>query len=207
MSDAATGAGDGTVGWTYSVANSATQYLAAGPDRDRELHRHDRRRQRRHGRPAGDGDRHRHQRRADHHALADASGRGDRGRGDPTLSDSGTIAFNDVDLIDVHTTSVAAAGSNTLGGTLTLVRSERRRPGPATARWAGPTAWPTAPRSTWRLGQTATESFTVTIDDGNGGTVDQLVTVTITGTNDAPTITRGDRRERRGDRGRASAER
>ena len=38
-------------------------------------------------------------------------------------------------------------------------------------------------------GQTATETFTVTIDDGNGGTVDQLVTVTITGTNDDPTIT------------------
>src|SRR5947207_3174747 len=39
-------------------------------------------------------------------------------------------------------------------------------------------------------GQTATEKFTVTISDGHsGGTVDQLVTVTITGTNDAPTIT------------------
>src|SRR6202008_1498480 len=30
VSDAATGAGDGTVTWTYTVANSATQYLAAG---------------------------------------------------------------------------------------------------------------------------------------------------------------------------------
>ncbi len=37
-------------------------------------------------------------------------------------------------------------------------------------------------------GQTVTENFTVTISDGQGGTVDQLVTVTITGTNDAPTL-------------------
>ena len=38
-------------------------------------------------------------------------------------------------------------------------------------------------------GQTATESFTVTISDGHGGTVDQVVTITVTGTNEAPTIT------------------
>ena len=30
VSDAATGAGDGTVTWTYAVANAATQYLAVG---------------------------------------------------------------------------------------------------------------------------------------------------------------------------------
>jgi VCBS repeat-containing protein len=37
-------------------------------------------------------------------------------------------------------------------------------------------------------GQTASEVFTVTISDGNGGTVTQNVTVTATGTNDAPVI-------------------
>ena len=30
VSDTATGAGDGTVTWTYAVANAATQYLAVG---------------------------------------------------------------------------------------------------------------------------------------------------------------------------------
>ena len=85
---------------------------------------------------------------------------------------------------------MAAAGGNTLGGTLTLGAASAAT-GAGAARWAGPTAWPTAPRSTWPLGQTATETFTVTIDDGHGGTVDQLVTVTVTGTNDAPTITVG----------------
>src|SRR5438270_7203208 len=34
-------------------------------------------------------------------------------------------------------------------------------------------------------GQTATEKFTVTVSDGHGGTVDQLVTITIHGTNEA----------------------
>src|SRR2546421_260940 len=42
------------------------------------------------------------------------------------------------------------------------------------------------------VGQTATESFTVSIDDGHGGSVDQLVSITVTGTNEAPTITAAD---------------
>ena len=53
-------------------------------------------------------------------------------------------------------------------------------------------------------GEQATETFTVTTDDGNGGTVDQLVTMTITGTNDAPTVSAAVRRG--GDRGRECAD-
>ena len=41
-------------------------------------------------------------------ALRDGSGRGDRGRAPADLSDTGTIAFNDVDLIDAHTYSVVS---------------------------------------------------------------------------------------------------
>ena len=51
---------------------------------------------------------------------------------------------------------------------------------------------PTTPRDYLAEGQTATESFTVTIADGHGGTVDQIVTITVTGTNEAPTITAAD---------------
>ncbi len=40
-------------------------------------------------------------------------------------------------------------------------------------------------------GETVEETFTVSVDDGNGGTVDETVVVTITGTNDAPTIDAG----------------
>lgn len=39
------------------------------------------------------------------------------------------------------------------------------------------------------LGQIVTEVYTVTVNDGEGGTVNQTVIITITGTNDAPIIT------------------
>ncbi|RSE72490.1 VCBS domain-containing protein, partial [Achromobacter denitrificans] len=40
-------------------------------------------------------------------------------------------------------------------------------------------------------GQKLTQTYTVTIADGKGGTVTQDIVITITGTNDAPTITSG----------------
>ncbi len=36
--------------------------------------------------------------------------------------------------------------------------------------------------------QTKVEHFTITLDDGNGSTVDRTIDVTITGTNDAPVV-------------------
>ena len=78
-----------------------------GPDRDREVHGDHRRRPRRHGRPAvtvtitGTND--------DPTITLRAptrSGAVTEDAATPTLTDTGTIAFNDVDLIDVHTTSV-----------------------------------------------------------------------------------------------------
>ncbi len=38
-------------------------------------------------------------------------------------------------------------------------------------------------------GETKLETFTITLDDGHGGTVSQTIEVTITGTNDAPVLT------------------
>ncbi|WP_210243716.1 calcium-binding protein [Mesorhizobium sp. B2-5-7] len=120
-------------------------------------------------------------------AATDALGAVTEDAADPTLSDTGTIAFNDIDLIDVHTTSVVAAGTNTLGGTLTMgAVSELATTEPGTVGWT----YQVANSATQYLaeGETATENFTVTIADGHGGTVDQLVTVTVTGTNDAPVV-------------------
>ncbi|TPK57670.1 type I secretion protein, partial [Mesorhizobium sp. B2-4-15] len=101
------------------------------------------------------------------------------------LSTTGTITFDDVDLIDTHTVSAAPAATNTLGGTLTPVVSDT-----ATGAGNGTVTWTytVADDATDYLaqGQTATETFTVTIADGHGGTVDQLVTITITGTDDSP---------------------
>jgi VCBS repeat-containing protein len=41
------------------------------------------------------------------------------------------------------------------------------------------------------VGETLTETFTVTVSDGNGGSDTQVVTVTINGTNDGPEVTSG----------------
>ena len=105
----------------------------------------------------------------------------------PTLTDSGTITFDELDLTDAHTTSVTAAGGNTFGGALTASVTD-----PATGAGDGTVTWnySLANSATQSLaaGQTVNEQFTVTINDGHGGTVSQLITVTVTGTNDAPVL-------------------
>ena len=108
----------------------------------------------------------------------------------PNLSTTGTITFADVDKIDTHSVSAVADAGNTLGGTLTPVVTTD-----ATGGVAGTVTWTytVADNATDYLavGQTATEKFTVTVSDGHGGTASQLVTITINGTNEAPTISAG----------------
>ena len=82
---------------------------------------------------------------------------------------------------------MTADAGNTLGGTLTMgAVSESATTEPGTVGWT----YEVANSATQYLaaGETATEKFTVTIDDGHGGTVSQAVTMTITGTNDGPDI-------------------
>src|SRR5258706_15773012 len=97
------------------------------------------------------------------------------------------MTFADVDKIDTHSVSAVADAGNTLGGTLTPVVTTD-----ATGGVAGTVTWTytVANNATDNLavGQTATEKFTVTVSDGHGGTASQLVTITINGTNEAPTI-------------------
>ena len=86
----------------------------------------------------------------------------------PTLSTTGSIIFNDVDLIDLHSTSVTPDAGNTLGGTLTMgAVSESPTTEPGTVGWT----YNVADDATDYLaaGQTASETFTVTIADGHGG--------------------------------------
>src|SRR5438094_625972 len=131
----------GTVGWTYSVADDATDYLAAGQTATEKFTV-----------TIADG----HGGTVDQlvtitihgtneaptitAAATDATGSVNEDATTPNLSTTGTITFNDVDLIDVHSTSVAADAGNTLGGTLTMGsvsesattepgRSEERRVG------------------------------------------------------------------------------
>ncbi|MEK9283714.1 VCBS domain-containing protein [Bradyrhizobium sp. ISRA442] len=122
-----------------------------------------------------------------------------------TLAANGTITFRDPDLTDTHTASFVLKSSdahaNLPGYSETAPLSEigtfaltavTEHPGVSTI---GSVGWSfTLDDSNPVLqslaeGQTITQVYTVTVDDHHGGTVSQDVTVTITGTNDAPTIT------------------
>jgi len=102
------------------------------------------------------------------------------------LTDSGTIAFSDVDLSDVHTASATAIGS-TLGGLTVAKDSDTTGTG-----MGGQLTWSYSVAAGalefMAAGETRVESFTVTLDDQNGGVVTQQVDVTLTGTNDGPVI-------------------
>ena len=110
----------------------------------------------------------------------------------PNLTDKGTILFNDVDLTDTHTMKAAPSLGNTLGGTLTF------GPVAESATTSGGTvAWTyTVANSAVQYlaeNQIASEAFTVTIDDGHGGSTSQVLYAVVAGRNDgpafAPTVT------------------
>jgi VCBS repeat-containing protein len=94
------------------------------------------------------------------------------------LTDSGSIAFTDVDLTDTHSVSVAATGTP-LGGLTASVSG-------GAINWSYQVA--AGAVEYLAAGQTKVEQFTVTLNDGHGGVVDRVIEVTITGTNDAPVI-------------------
>ncbi|MCP3392950.1 VCBS domain-containing protein [Bradyrhizobium sp. CCGB12] len=120
-----------------------------------------------------------------------------------TLLADGTVAFNDPDLTDVHTASFALKstlssahlpgfnnGTSHIGTFALAAVSES--PGVSSrgsVGWTFTVADNDPVLQSLAKGQTITQVYTVTVDDHHGGTVTQDVTVTITGTNDAPTIT------------------
>ncbi|MDP9911823.1 VCBS repeat-containing protein [Variovorax boronicumulans] len=104
------------------------------------------------------------------------------------LSNSGVIGFSDLDLSDVHLVSATGTPVGSVLGSLTAVKN------------ADTTGTGTGGQLTWTYtvnataveylaaGQTRVESFTITVNDQHGGIVTRQIDVTITGTNDAPTI-------------------
>jgi len=183
ITDVATGSGAGSVTWSYSVANSATQYLAAG-----EIV-------------------------TETYTVTVSDGQGGSfnqmvtititGTNDAPVvtgavaagavtedgvtAATGTIAFSDVDLIDAHNVTVAAAADGYLG-TFTASVSDA-----STGDGAGVVGWNFAADNAalqfLAAGETRTQTYTVTVSDGQGGSFNQMVTITITGTNDAPVVT------------------
>ncbi|MDZ7708512.1 MAG: VCBS domain-containing protein [Trueperaceae bacterium] len=115
---------------------------------------------------------------------------------DGTLIDAGTIGYADVDTTDTHVATVTATVGNGSGGTvasplgaLTLDAIEQ---GADTVAWTFTVD--AADLDTLQESEVRTQVYTVTIDDG--ATADpiatQTVTITLTGSNDAPILTLDD---------------
>ncbi len=114
-----------------------------------------------------------------------------------TLTDSGSIGFTDVDLTDTHTVTVAfkesnhPSGSETQLGDIASVAVGTDTTGSGTG---GLINWnyevTNADVQFLAEGQTITETYTITLSDGvTGDEVTREIDVTITGVNDAPTLT------------------
>lgn len=99
-----------------------------------------------------------------------------------THSQTGTITFSDVDTLDTHSASVAALGNNYVG---TLVLG-------AVDQGADSVGWtfsvPDSVIDSLRPNETRTQLYTVTIDDGHGGTATQTITIVIHGADDGVVI-------------------
>ena len=103
------------------------------------------------------------------------------------LTDSGTIAFTDVDLTDVHGVGSVTPSSGALGTLTASVSTDTTGSGTG-----GVVSWnySIAASAVEYLAkdQTRVESFEFAVSDGQGGSVTRTVEVTVTGTNDAPNI-------------------
>ena len=102
------------------------------------------------------------------------------------LTDSGTISFSELDLDDTHTVSVTPAAGGYKGTLTAVVTDDSISDGSGQIEWTFSVA--DADIDFLKPGETLTQDYTVTVDDGNGGTSDQTVTITLTGTNDKPVI-------------------
>src|SRR5207245_1600316 len=106
------------------------------------------------------------------------------------LATTGTLSFSDVDLIDTHTVTGVTPSLGALGTLTASVSTEMSH----VSGTGGVITWnySVADNAVDFLaqGQTKVETFTIHLDDGTS-TVDKLVTVTITGTNEDAVISVG----------------
>ena len=105
-------------------------------------------------------------------------------------SASGAIAFTDADLTDTHTVSAVPAAGGYLGDFAVSIVNGSAGGGTGQVTWNFNVA--NADLQFLAAGQIRTQIYMVTIDDGEGGAVSQAIAVTITGTNDGPTISASD---------------
>ncbi|MGJ4953912.1 VCBS domain-containing protein [Bradyrhizobium sp. HKCCYLS20291] len=110
------------------------------------------------------------------------------------LQAGGVIGFGDVDLTDTHTVSVALVSSSNAGG-IALGTMSPQLTADTSHGAGGAVSWTYQVDNSsiqfLQAGQTVTEIYAVTVSDGHGGQTTQTVTVTVTGTEDAPVLTAG----------------
>ena len=119
--------------------------------------------------------------------LAETVGKPVRGA---SLQAQGRLSFTDADLNDRHCVSVtplrSATGLKPLGSIRLVLAQDSN--GGATGRLVWTYDVPARRVEFLAAGQTLTETFRIEVSDGRGGVAFQNVTVTITGSNDAPRI-------------------
>ncbi|MDG5467960.1 Ig-like domain-containing protein [Deltaproteobacteria bacterium IMCC39524] len=106
---------------------------------------------------------------------------------DGNLTNSGTIGFSDVDVMDIHSVSSVTASEDALGNFAANVTTDTTGTG-----IGGVVTWTyyvdALAVEYLALDETKVETFSFYVLDDRGGAVERTVEVTITGTNDAPTI-------------------
>ena len=117
------------------------------------------------------------------------------------LTSGGSLAFKDVDLHDTHTTSVSLQSVLLGTGVKLPAETQAALQSALSSSVATDTTNGGAGSLNWNFnitdklvdflgaGEKATAVYQITVDDGHGGKATQSVTVTLTGTNDAPVIT------------------
>jgi VCBS repeat-containing protein len=98
---------------------------------------------------------------------------------------SGSVLYSDANALDTHSASFAARGSGYLG---TFSLNTASIDSGDTVGWSFTVS--DSAIDSMKAGQTKTQLYDVTIDDGHGGTIVQTITITLTGAGDAATRTR-----------------
>ena len=100
-------------------------------------------------------------------------------------SASGSLSYTDANALDTHTASFVARGSNYLG---TLSLNTTNIDSGDVVGWSFTVS--DSAIDYLKAGQTLTQLYDVTINDGHGGTVMQTITITLAGTGDSTRVSR-----------------
>ncbi|MFF9553062.1 VCBS domain-containing protein [Methylobacterium fujisawaense] len=95
-----------------------------------------------------------------------------------TVSTSGSVQFTDPDAGDTHIVTVQP-GEGAVGTLAATISKEPDSDGPGSIAWIYTVDHKSVPALA--EGQSRVETFTVSLDDGHGGTSDQVITITTRG--------------------------